>query len=191
MCFIACFDKPLASVQAGTFRNVQSQVMADTSSPTVWRRRFDRLVRGALHLHARFARGMTLGVRAVVLDDDGRVLLVRHTYVSGWYLPGGGVETGETVIEALRRELFEEANVALDEPPRLHGIFLNRRISRRDHVAVYLVRNFRRNGAPKLSREIAECAFFATDNLPAATTPGTRARIREVIEGAVPSGDLW
>jgi len=164
--------------------------MANTSSPTVWRRRFERLLRGALHFHARFARGMTLGVRAVVLDDDNRVLLVRHTYVSGWYLPGGGVETGETAVEALRRELFEEANVALHEAPRLHGIFFNRRISRRDHVVVYLVRNFRQ-GASKPSREIAECAFFAISDLPAATTQGTRARIREVIEGSAPSEDWW
>jgi len=134
---------------------------------------------------------MTLGVRAVVLDDDNRVLLVRHTYVSGWYLPGGGVETGETAIEALRRELFEEANVALDEVPKLHGVFFNRRISRRDHIVVYLVRDFRQSGAPKPNREIAECAFFDVDNLPSATTRGTRARIREAIDGSAAADGLW
>ena len=69
------------------------------------------------HLYWRFARGMTLGVRAVVLDGDNRVFLVRHSYVSGWHLPGGGVEVGETFREALRRELAEEGRIELTATP--------------------------------------------------------------------------
>ncbi|MEM9842987.1 MAG: NUDIX domain-containing protein, partial [Pseudomonadota bacterium] len=37
---------------------------------------------------------MTLGVRAIVENAEGQVLLVRHTYTPGLYLPGGGVERG-------------------------------------------------------------------------------------------------
>ena len=86
---------------------------------------------------------MTLGVRGVVIDENDRVLLVQHGYVSGWHLPGGGVEIGETFAEALARELNEEARVALRGEPILHGIFLNVKLSRRDHVAVCRFRRSR------------------------------------------------
>ena len=72
---------------------------------------------------------MTLGVRAVVLDRDGRVFLVKHSYVSGWHLPGGGVEVGETFRDALRRELAEEGRIELAGEPPLHGLFLNSHVS--------------------------------------------------------------
>ena len=55
------------------------------------RRTFEPALRRVFHLYWRFARGMTLGVRGVVLDSENRVFLVKHTYVSGWQLPGGVV----------------------------------------------------------------------------------------------------
>jgi len=159
------------------------------SQPLIVRRRFEPLLRKVLHLYFRFARGTTLGVRAVVLDGENRVFLVRHTYVSGWHLPGGGVEVGETVIEAIRRELLEEANIVLDGSPVLHGIFFNRRVSRRDHIAVYVVRQFCQTSLPAPNREIAECGFFAVGALPEGATQATRLRIREAVEGFAPPQD--
>src|SRR5918993_1413332 len=133
-----------------------------------------RLVSWGLHTYWRFARGMTLGVRAVVLDRQGRVFLIRHTYVPGWHLPGGGVETGETAQEALERELREEACIAIDEPPSLFGVFFNNRVSRRDHVLVYVIRRFTVLQAKQPDREIAEAGFCPLDNLPEETTSATR-----------------
>lgn len=154
------------------------------------RQRFEPAIQAGLHLYARFARGMTFGVRAVVLDEAGRVFLVKHSYVSGWHLPGGGVEVGETAVHALARELAEEGNIVIEGAPQLHGIFFNRRVSRRDHVAVYVVREFRQLGTPKPNREIVGTGFFDLQALPDDTSRGSRARIREVTEG-VPASAEW
>jgi 8-oxo-dGTP pyrophosphatase MutT (NUDIX family) len=150
------------------------------------RRSFEPVLRRIFHLYWRLARGMTLGVRAVVLDDDNRVFLVKHSYVSGWHLPGGGVEVGETSREALARELLEEGRIELLEDPALHGVFLNRHVSRRDHVAIYLVRRFHQDRLPEPNREIVACGFFEVGALPAETTQGTRLRILEALEGREP-----
>jgi ADP-ribose pyrophosphatase YjhB (NUDIX family) len=135
-------------------------------------------------------RPLTLGVRAVVIDRDENVLLVRHGYVSGWHFPGGGVEVGETCVEALTRELEEEASVGLDGPPLLHGLFFNAQSSRRDHVAVYVVRGFSILGKRAPDWEIVEATFFSRWALPHGTTQGTRARLAEIFESA-PISDRW
>ena len=146
------------------------------------RRRFEPGLRRVLHLYWRFARGMTLGVRGVVLDGETRIFLVKHGYVSGWHLPGGGVEVGETFRDALARELMEEGRIELSGEPELHGVFFNSHVSRRDHVAVYVIRHFRQDRLPEPNREIVACGFFAAAALPPDTTAGTRLRIAEVLE---------
>jgi 8-oxo-dGTP pyrophosphatase MutT (NUDIX family) len=154
------------------------------------RQTLEPALRRVLHLYWRFSRGLTMGVRAVVLDAQGRVFLIRHSYVAGWHLPGGGVETGETVLDALGRELQEEGGISLASPPVLHGIFFNAHISRRDHVAVYIVRDFTQDGGPRHPREIIDHGFFAPDTLPEGTTQGTRARLDEVLRGT-PRSERW
>jgi 8-oxo-dGTP pyrophosphatase MutT (NUDIX family) len=136
-----------------------------------------------------FGRPLRLGVRALVLDSRGEVLLVRHTYVSGWYLPGGGVEAGESPQAALARELTEEAGVQLLKPPTLHGLFFNPKASRGDYVACYVVRDFRI--APiQPNFEIAEARFFPVNAVPHDTSPATRARLAEIFAG-VAAPDVW
>ena len=134
-------------------------------------------------------RGMTLGVRAACFDAEGRIFLVRHTYVPGWYMPGGGVERNETVPAALEKELREEGNLVMTSPPSLFHVYFNSRISKRDHVLLYRVEV--EQTAPRLpNREIAESGFFALDALPDDTTTATLARIRE-LSGEVTPADLW
>ena len=149
------------------------------------RRAIEPAIRRVLHFYWRFARGMTLGVRAIVVNESGKIFLVEHSYVTGWHLPGGGVETGETLLQSLERELMEEGGITVLAPPALHGVFLNAHASPRDHVAVFIVRDFRQEGGPRHPREIINHGFFAPDALPAGTTRGTRARLAEVLHGAL------
>lgn len=154
------------------------------------RRACEPLLRRLFHLYWRFARGMTLGARAVVIDDSGRVFLVKHSYVSGWHLPGGGVEVGQSFEAAMRRELLEEGRIVPLGDVVLHGVFFNSHVSPRDHVAIFVVRRFRQDRMPAPNREIVACGFFAADALPDDTTPGTRLRIAEVLHGA-PAIETW
>jgi ADP-ribose pyrophosphatase YjhB (NUDIX family) len=154
------------------------------------RRALEPLIRRLLHFYWRFSRGATLGARAMVIDGKGRIFLVKHSYVEGWHFPGGGVETGETFLDALTRELAEEGNIMMTAPPALHGVFFNKRASRRDHVALFVVRDFLQDGPPVPNHEIIENGFFAPDALPQGTSRATRARVAEVIDGTAVS-ELW
>lgn len=130
-----------------------------------------------------FRRGMSLGVRVIALDAQGRVFLVRHTYVPGWHLPGGGIEPGQTARDAVATELAEEGHLECAAEPQLLGVFLNRAGIGRDHVMLYLARDVRQV-APRLpDREIAESGFFALDALPEGVTAATAHRLREWREG--------
>jgi ADP-ribose pyrophosphatase YjhB (NUDIX family) len=184
-----CIGKAATGMQGSNVFPSLARIVVTTTVQHL-RTRFEPALRRLFHLYWRFARGMTLGVRAVVLDGENRVFLVRHSYVSGWHLPGGGVETGETLREALQRELAEEGRVELIGEPALFGVYLNSHVSPRDHVAVYLVRHFRQDRLPEPNREIIDCGFFEVQALPADTTTGTRLRISEVI-GNQPQIRTW
>jgi len=142
-----------------------------------------RLLMYGNHFVARLVRPMTLGVRAIVVDGQDRVLLVRHSYVPGWHLPGGAVDAGETLHQALVREVREETAVEMTGRGVLHGIFYNDRYSRRDHVAVFIVREFRLLGPRKPDWEIREARFFSLTEAPATVTRATRARLAEALDG--------
>jgi ADP-ribose pyrophosphatase YjhB (NUDIX family) len=150
----------------------------------------ERLKLRLMHLSFLLTRPMSLGVRAIVIDADDHVFLVRHGYVSGWHFPGGGVEVGETCLESLKRELEEEAQIVVEGPPALHGLFLNTQSSQRDHIAVYVVRSFRLLGERRPDWEIAEARFFPRLGLPEETTRATRARIAEIFDAA-PLSERW
>lgn len=153
-----------------------------------WRRRIEPLVRPLVFMWFRMHRGMTLGVRAVVEDGQGRVVLVKHTYVPGWHLPGGGVERGEPATLAVRRELEEEAGVSPAGEPQLIGIFSNHVRFRGDHVLLYRIADW--SGCETDHEgEIEAVDWFAPDNLPADTSPSTRQRLREIYEGVEVSTD--
>lgn len=154
------------------------------------KRRLYRAARPLIQAAYRQSRGMTLGSRVLVLGAEDRdVMLVRHSYTPGWLLPGGGVERGETLLEAAIREVREEAGIIAEEAPRLHGIFNNDDQFKGDHVACFVLRHFRSETFVP-GAEIAEARFFPVAALPDGTTPGTRRRIAEVT-GGLPAADRW
>lgn len=137
---------------------------------------------------SRLTRGKTLGVRVLVQDDAGRVLLVRHTYLKGWWLPGGGLDARETGAEAAARELREETGFVAKGRPVLVSVHSNERFFPGDHVLVYRVEAS--ESGPLTSRlEIAETGFFDLDALPTDLNRGTRARLDEIFNGAEVSPD--
>ncbi len=143
----------------------------------------------ARSLVSRLWGGTTLGVRALVIED-GRILMVRHTYVSGWHMPGGGVNAGETAEAAARRELFEETGYEAIGLGRFIGLYFNPAAADRDHVALYQIPACIMRHAFKANREIAEIGFFPLDQLPETTTKATRQRLAELSEG-LPPAEYW
>ncbi len=72
--------------------------------------------------------------RALIVDPVGRVLLFRSVLPDGlslWFTPGGGVDPGESALQALHRELAEETGLVLDaDPPHVW----RQRVVARDHM---------------------------------------------------------
>ncbi|MEN5052661.1 NUDIX domain-containing protein [Brevundimonas naejangsanensis] len=150
-----------------------------------WRTRIEPFTRPLFFAWSRMSRGMTLGVRGAAVDGEGRVLLVKHTYLEGWWLPGGGVDKGETTQAAVIRELREEAGLIAKGEPRLLSVHSNERFFPGDHVLVFRIDAF--DMTERTSHgEIAEIGWFHPDALPEDTTRATRARLAEIFGGAAP-----
>jgi len=147
-----------------------------------WRTRIEPFTRPLFFAFSRATRGMTLGVRVVATDGEGRVMLVRHTYLHGWWLPGGGVDRGETTQDAAVRELREETGLKATVPPRLISVHSNERFFKGDHVLVYGVDAYE-IGERTSHGEIAEIGWFRPDALPEDAHRSTRDRLGEIFGG--------
>lgn len=150
---------------------------------------YHRMVGRVARLVWRISKPRTIGVRAVLLDPDERVALVRHTYVDQWYLPGGGVKKGESIAAALVRELAEEVAIADPVIERVLGVYHSRRESKDDHIVIFIVRTAasRILGRADL-QEIEQADWFPVDDLPETTSPATQRRIAEYRQGATGTG---
>lgn len=132
-----------------------------------------------------------LGVR-VMLHRDSKVLLIRHRYGGPLMLPGGGVEPGETVWAAARRELSEETGVTDCGPLRLGGVYLHLADGRPDYVVLFtgelpLVL------APYPATPLSEVELVHVEIANAKDeriSPATRRRIAELLDGA-PTSEWW
>ena len=152
--------------------------------------RVQTLFQRFLHILFRMWRGLTLGVRAVIRNENGEFLLVRHTYAPGWHFPGGGVEKGETVLQALSKEVEQETGLHVGGLPKLHGVFHNSHVSQNDHVLVYECSVDGEACFKNRSAEIAEMRYFGLSSLPDDADPGTVRRIREIVD-KLRKSEVW
>jgi 8-oxo-dGTP pyrophosphatase MutT (NUDIX family) len=166
--------------------------MPEPRPTAVLRRRLHYLAgHTLLRLRHRLRTGVSLGVKGLVLTATDEVFLVRHSYLPGFHLPGGGVDPGESAHDAVARELREEGNLELGSPATLFGVYFNEALDRRDHVLLYVARDAHQPAPPKVPNpEILEAGFFHVDQLPDTTTPATRRRIDEVLGDGAPAA-IW
>lgn len=128
------------------------------------------------------------GVRGVIEDGQGRVLLVRHSYLSGWHFPGGGVDRGEPPDAAVVREMEEEVGLVESAAPEFVALYTQKVVWISHFVALYRLRNARIAFKPNI--EIREAMFFDPGDLPAQTTYATRQRLAE-LSGKTPLSSYW
>lgn len=107
-------------------------------------------------------RPIRMGVRVAMIEGD-KAWLVRHTYLPGWFLPGGGLKKWETLDQAARREAREETGAELSKIS-LVGVFTSYVQWKTDHTAVFVCKDFKFVG--KSDAEIAEIRAFPIDELP-------------------------
>ncbi|MFT4073999.1 MAG: NUDIX domain-containing protein [Asticcacaulis sp.] len=154
-----------------------------------WKRVVEPYSRPLFFAYSRATRGKTLGVRGLVVNPKGEVLLIEHTYLHGWWLPGGGVDAGETAPDAVARELREEAGINPLEMPKLLSVHSNERFFPGDHVLLFRVDTFEE--VPMTSHaEIKNVGFFAPEALPDDINEGSLRRIQEALLG-FPPDPLW
>lgn len=131
----------------------------------------------------------TVGVRTLVVNKKGQVLLLKHTYMEGWHFPGGGVFPGEPSRIAAIRELREESSILALGQVKLFGVYYHQVMKVNDYIALYIIKEFSEMPI-SLGGEIAAVEWFALDNLPKDITKSTRTRIAEYFFNQ-PVSDHW
>lgn len=134
------------------------------------------------------AAPVAFGAHAMIEDDKGRVLLVRHTYMPGWFFPGGGVQRGETAADAVHRELFEEVGLQRCDSCELFGLYTRRHVWVTNVIALFRIRGAEFAFSP--NAEIAEVRFFPTDFPPTSIGAGALRRFAE-LRGEAPKSGYW
>lgn len=135
------------------------------------------LVLSLRQIYWRLFQPVTRGVRAILVNDKGEVFLVRHSYGTGWYLPGGRVKRGEEDLVALHREVQEEAGIKFGTPKKLLGVYSNNQEHKKDTIVVFVIDTFDVKGSFDL--EVEAKSFFSPESLPEDVLPGTKRRIEE------------
>ncbi len=123
----------------------------------------------------------TLGVFAAILDDSGRILCVRMNYATrGWTTPGGRVESGESPLDALKREVHEESGLDVDAG-ELVGVYSK---PHKDDIVLFFRARVVARNPWQPNEEISHLGYFGRDELPEPMGLGARTRIIDALDGA-------
>jgi ADP-ribose pyrophosphatase YjhB (NUDIX family) len=139
------------------------------------------------YTRALFLHPVDLGAVAIV-EAEGKVVLVRHSYKSGWMFPGGAVDRGEAPSDAVMRELKEEIGLIEAAKPELIGVYMRPGIWASNVVILYRVREARFEFTP--SWEIRELIKVDPVAPPDGTIGAVRRRLQEIY-AAVPQSPSW
>ena len=131
---------------------------------------------------------VSFGTNAIVELADGKIVLVRHRYMTGLCFPGGGVCPGEAPADAVLRELTEEIGLQGFDALELFGLYTRKVGWTTNVVALYRVRNATIAFKPNV--EISEIAEIDPRDPPPDTSPATRRRLAE-FTGAAPISPMW
>ena len=173
--------------EAKNFNNTSDKTFIET--PILWSKSskktvfLERIVRNVLHKYFLISRPLTVGVRCVILNDHREVLLVKHTYIRGWHLPGGGLDSGESAEDGVVREVQEETGLVLEDKPMLLGVFHNKETTNRDHVVVFSSKTSEMLGSVVKTFEIKSSEFFSLDALPIDLDPSSKLWIEQSLVG--------
>lgn len=148
-----------------------------------------RLIFVVLRIKWRITRPLFVGVRMLLIQDD-QVLLVRHTYQREWYFPGGAVNRGEMLLDAAKREAYEEAGITCLAEPTLLGVYTSFLEGKSDHISTFCCTDFTVGESPD-RWEIADCRFFPLDALPPDLSPACARRLADYQAGAGPYVGAW
>jgi 8-oxo-dGTP pyrophosphatase MutT (NUDIX family) len=116
-----------------------------------------------------------VAVSALIFDGE-RILLALRRDIDWWNLPGGGMEVGETVDEALFREVSEETGLEI-EIGQLVGVYSKPQ----KQEVVLTFRCSIISGTPIATEETRECRYFAPNDLPTNVLPKHRERIEDAL----------
>ncbi len=149
----------------------------------IWRRVPKSLKRWTVRAsQSRFA--VTAG--AIITDDEGRVLLLKHRFrpSPGWGVPGGFIEEGEQPEEALRRELREEVELEVKHVK----VFTTRTFKEPKQIEIIFTARAIEN-TERLSFEIQKAAWFSPDELPTELPRDQAQLIKRALNDGVRSED--
>ena len=109
-----------------------------------------------------FDTAYRFGAHAAIFNSEGKVLLLKQTYTDKrWGLPGGAVEAGETIYQAIKRECFEELGLDV-EIEAFTGLYYHKEYNAQ--VGIFRCK-LPKDGVIRLSDEHSEYAYFAIDEL--------------------------